>query len=502
MTKFSNDPTTLVTTAIAGGWPYAPFVGVLIEQGVPVLDRDLNLRADLAAEVFRARIREHIGSGTPSGAADQFLFGATTPVSNDFLLTPGTLLVDGVEVSFAGAPIKYSDQAALHPELANTPLALAPLTVPVGQRFDCVYVDVWFDEIDSTVDPLLFHADEYEIETSIRLKPKWVVRVREGSDSLVGFTGLLGHRYYALGYIQRNGATITQAMINDRRVVDLGLVSQANQINDALETRKNLHSWLAPHFLAEPYSSPSAHVGMHMQVFGNNLDLGSVRVEFGMMPAQALDVVPDDEPVRSLGKQPQTRMPAKGRPIAQSKFQLSTVTQVVVAAPATSWQILQAALEPPVLTALLATELEFVDAKVVGDPQTDVLTIEVPQEAHGYTFVKVTNELGSAIVHRALFVYGPPVWGPPGQQFATYQHRPAYTNGKLALLGANFNLPGTEVEVSGNGVDWGPATVVDSTPLGCVVTAQGWAGEYWYRVKNFASPDFVQSTDSIKVVKP
>lgn len=497
MANFSKDPLSVLTANAA-------YVGVLIEQGVPVLDRDLNLRAELPAEVLRRHVRNYLGSGTPTGAADQFKIAAADPETNDFVIQrgaddPGRILVEGVEVEITAPELRYTDQFALHPELEGTPLALEPLDVPPGPRFDCVYIDVWFDEVDSADDPSLYHPDEYEIETSVRLRRNWVVRVHKGSSNLVGLVKQPGHRYLALAYLQRQGATITADMVHDLRVTDLGLPAQAAQITDALAMQKNLHSWLAPRFHARPYGSPSAHVGMRLQIHGANFDLGGVTVEFGTREPEALDLVPDAEP---------TRAPAKSQPTqSTSHFQLTAVSQqigVVQQVGVTqiaTWQLVEALRAAPLLTAAQLALLKFVPAELTDEPRDDVLIVEVPAVS-GYAHVAVTNELGRTICQRSIFVYGPPVWAPPGKQFATYQRRPAYAGGKLALLGANFDLPGTVVEVSGNGTDWGPVTVVDATPLGCVVNAQKWAGEYWYRVKNFAGPDFVQSTDRIKVVKP
>ena len=59
MADFSQSPLDLLLTNQQKG-----YVGIHIEQGVPILDRDLNLLHDLVAATVRAVITRYIGNVT------------------------------------------------------------------------------------------------------------------------------------------------------------------------------------------------------------------------------------------------------------------------------------------------------------------------------------------------------------------------------------------------------------------------------------------------------
>lgn len=474
MANFSKNPNDVLKQNFD-----ANYVGVLIEQGVPVLDRDLNLRIDLPAEVFRSTVEKYIGSGTPTGPATQFMITPIFPVVKDFKINPGTILVHGIEVTLKEPGLLYTEQIPLHPGLLP-PIALADLDPPgqgQGTRIDCVYIDVWFDHIESAQDPELFHPDEYELQTSVRLKPNWVVRVAHTIDPPPEPDG---HHYLVLATIERPEQVqpIAFGKVTDKRVCDLGLSSQAAQITEELAATSNLKSWLAPRFQTKPFSNPSAYVGMNLRVYGVNFDLGPITVEFGVGPADPLDLRPS---------------PGGGF-LAQSNFE--GVVMLGALTPETESGGLTG------LTGLTSRNKTWVPAEVRLEPTTDELTVIVPPGIYGEVYVAVTNGVGRSIAPRTLPIYGAPVWAPPGAQYKSFG-RDAYVNGKLGLMGSFFDLPGTVVEVAGASSDsWGAAKVVDTSPLGCVVIAPKYPGQYWYRVKNLASPDFVTSTDLVTIKKP
>ena len=99
MTDFSKLPDDVLATNRDKG-----YVGMHFEQGVPVLDRDINLLQDLLTTTVRSIVTRYIGNGIASGG-EGFGIGAL-PAANDFQILaggspPGTCLVGGIEVRSA-----------------------------------------------------------------------------------------------------------------------------------------------------------------------------------------------------------------------------------------------------------------------------------------------------------------------------------------------------------------------------------------------------------------
>src|SRR5690242_13914393 len=97
MSDFSKSPLDLLLENQQKG-----YVGIHIEQGVPILDRDLNLLHDLITATVRSVVSRYIGSGIASGM-DGFQIQAI-PADNDFLIGANTggsgiCLVGGLEVT-------------------------------------------------------------------------------------------------------------------------------------------------------------------------------------------------------------------------------------------------------------------------------------------------------------------------------------------------------------------------------------------------------------------
>jgi len=190
------------------------YVGIHIEQGVPVLDRDLNLLHDLVAATVRGVITRYIGDGAAAGA-DGFAVQALPAGQNsqNFRIAaadggPGTCMVGGIEVTLP-APITYTGQVGLPP--LTTPSAAQP-----DPRTDTVYLDVFLIEVDGTVDTDLTNNLDVGVQTSVRLKPGFVVRVAEGAPVPAPPAG---HVYYPLARLARrqNQDAILTAMITDLR---------------------------------------------------------------------------------------------------------------------------------------------------------------------------------------------------------------------------------------------------------------------------------------------
>lgn len=139
----------------------------------------------------------------------------------------GRLIVDG-RMAVIETATKYSEQ----PLYQNNRLAgqwgvspLPPLTTPAAAAPYIAYLDIWHREVDGREDEAL--VDIYiGIETAIRLRREWVVRVATEVD----YPGLLaarpvGHSYYPLARINRaaGNSAITTAMLIDLRQTDNSL---------------------------------------------------------------------------------------------------------------------------------------------------------------------------------------------------------------------------------------------------------------------------------------
>lgn len=161
---------------------------------------------------------------------------AETGSGNDFLISggdgtsegAGRILAEGEEV-INETDLTYSSQSLYE----NTALAgqwnvpvIPPLTGPSGSdRQDIVYIDVWEREIlaeedDQIVQPAI------GIETAIRLKREWAIRVAPSAADLSGITRIANHRYLILARLNRkvtDGNMITEVSISDMRKRQLKL---------------------------------------------------------------------------------------------------------------------------------------------------------------------------------------------------------------------------------------------------------------------------------------
>lgn len=190
--------------------PGKGYTGIRLQKGVPLLDRDWNELEDIRryAEVM---LRKHyIGNGVPD--ENSFKIETSDPPANDFKIHGGRCLVDGFEVENGVDFILYSQQ-----EEVKT------LNVPSSDRTDTVYLDVWVEEVTSTQDEALKNANDVRMETCIRHKIRWLVKVAEGGQRV---SEEPSHHYYNIASIHRKEGknTIEAADIVDLRSTGLELL--------------------------------------------------------------------------------------------------------------------------------------------------------------------------------------------------------------------------------------------------------------------------------------
>lgn len=211
------------------------YVGVRLQQGVPIVDADWNELEDIRRYDLQAFLKWFVGNGVPNGNDGFEIRSVIEP--NDLSIrggdgTPegtGRVLVEGLDVlnendlPYTAQPL-YNN-AALGAEWGVDPIP--PLTTPAGNRTDTAYLDVWEREVDSTEDADLVNP-AIGVETCVRIKREWAVRVVEGSPTVPVPTA--GHTFYGLARIDRVGgaAVIPTSGITDLRETILSL-------NDALD---------------------------------------------------------------------------------------------------------------------------------------------------------------------------------------------------------------------------------------------------------------------------
>lgn len=280
MGDFSRSPSEMLAASQQQG-----YLGLHIEQGVPVLDRDLNLLHDLLAARISSAFARHIGDGLPAGA-DGFAVKALEAPENigNFSITagqdgqPGTCLVAGMEVTIRTATTYLRQRPA--------PVALSTPTPPQpNPRRDLVYLDVSVTEVNAAADHDLANPRDVGMQTSVRLKLDWTVRVAEGRPIPQPEAG---HSFYPLAELRRPHGTdtIDDSMITDLRQHRL-TVSDLEQRLTVLEAVLLRPTFAQP---PEPQIVPRrGAIGSKVMLSGTNFGNGSMTVFFRDKKAEIAD---------------------------------------------------------------------------------------------------------------------------------------------------------------------------------------------------------------------
>lgn len=270
MGNFSKEPLQTLLDNLGKG-----YTGLHLEQGVPFMDRDFNLLNDLISALVRRIVFRYIGNGVAAGA-EGFAVEAI-PADNDFRIASqnpggGVCLVGGIEI-FLPADLNYGDQAGMPP--LTTPDATQP-----DPRVDAVYLDVWLEEVDGTEDGDLLNGDDVGIQTSVRERPAWRVRVAEGVPVPAP---LPGHAHYRVARITRprSDAEIRDDMITDDRRTIRSL-SEVESRLALLETLVVLPAFEPP---PNEFAPNLGGQGTQVTLSGKNFNIGTPRVFFGTAEA-------------------------------------------------------------------------------------------------------------------------------------------------------------------------------------------------------------------------
>ena len=197
------------------------YVGVRLQQGVPLLDADWNEKDDIHRQQNRIHLKQFLGDGIPSDS-NGFHIGPVTE-GNDFAIADGMAMVDGMLVVNHHSGLTYLGQAAA------LGVTVDPIAPPAsGTREDLVYLDVWEEEVDPTGVP---NPDDrlinprIGVETCVRLERRWRVSVAEGPIELSEVPQEPGHSYLSLARLRRTGGAdlVSASSIFDLRRIDMNV---------------------------------------------------------------------------------------------------------------------------------------------------------------------------------------------------------------------------------------------------------------------------------------
>ena len=184
--------------------PLKDYVGVRLQQGVPVLDADWNELNDVTRQELYDTFSLTFTDGVQPHGFD--LEVGFRQESNDFSVLAGAALIQGRPVRVR-KNLRYSTQPWTDPQRAarDGVAVIPPLTTPTGAantppRTDIVYLDVWEREVGSIEDANLINP-AIGVETCVRVKREAAVRVAEGAVSLPSAPA--GHAFLPLALLRR-----------------------------------------------------------------------------------------------------------------------------------------------------------------------------------------------------------------------------------------------------------------------------------------------------------
>jgi hypothetical protein len=301
--------------------PVKRYVGVRLQQGVPIVDADWNELDDVLRFELRVLRRSFIGNGIPAGS-DAFRIDGTG-VANDFFIRRGVVpgpgattvetglkfaghcLVDGLsvlipdDIAFTSQPLHVSRGAVADAEAARLGVPkVAALSAPAASETLAVYLDVWERLLMPSEEPTLV-LPALGTESCARVKREWVVRTRVGTTVPIppDPASIPGHSYLLLATITRAAgqANVAAGSVTDRRVLRLSL----NDVVSRLATIERLT--LQPAFNAAPnqFAPKTGAVGQTVTLNGRNFNLGGVTVGFTNAAQFTADTAPSVPPTAS-----------------------------------------------------------------------------------------------------------------------------------------------------------------------------------------------------------
>ena len=240
--------------------PLKRYIAVRLQQGVPIVDADVNELDDIRSFELRAFIKWFVGDGVPEGS-DGFRIAANglehdvaikrggdaPPAGTDSITTGlnhvGRLFVDGRD-ALLERDMGLAEQD-LHESQPDAAALASKWHVPVVEKLPpitgkvLVYLDVWDRLVTPDEEPELI-LPGLGTESAARERREWVVRWTEGAAVPPAGEAIRGHSYYALASIARrkSAEVVTDADITDLRERRL-LVPPATLVDDVLGVTPN-----------------------------------------------------------------------------------------------------------------------------------------------------------------------------------------------------------------------------------------------------------------------
>lgn len=223
--------------------PIKAFCNVRLQQGVPLVDADINELDDIRKFEVRAFLKWFVGNGNPAGNDGFRIVAASQPAVDDFVISAGAQLaaagappdtsvssqalnefsvaacgrciVDGLDVIIR-SDISYKSQPLYHGQSGAQALAaaygvpvIADIPTLAATGAVAVYLDVWERMVAPSEDSALV-VPPLGTESCARMKREWVVRTMSAAGGAPPpVVAGLPHHYYLLAIFRQrivNGA--------------------------------------------------------------------------------------------------------------------------------------------------------------------------------------------------------------------------------------------------------------------------------------------------------
>jgi hypothetical protein len=198
--------------------PDKGYIGIRLQQGVPLLDRDWNELEDIRRHADVQLNKNYIGGGTPDNG---FAVSPTEPPALDFRIAAGRCMVDGFDVVNAPPENKDFILFSQQPDAQD-------LSKLAADKEHAVYIDAWVREVNAAMDKDLANSQDIKVETAIRHQLVWRVRVADGDN----YTKEDFHHYYPIAKIKA-GADKKITLAADLRVTGLTLANIKESVKSA-----------------------------------------------------------------------------------------------------------------------------------------------------------------------------------------------------------------------------------------------------------------------------
>jgi hypothetical protein len=200
--------------------PAKNYIGVRLQQGVPLVDADWNELNDVVRHELYNGLKLALPNGVTS-RADLKIFNVPPDFENNIRTFGGTAIIEGRPIDVG--IIIYSNQLWTNPTRAaqDGVAVIPPLTSPTAPRTDIAYLDVWEREVGSVEDSTIVNP-VIGVETCVRLRREFALRVAEGTTTIP--QAPTGHVFLPLALLRRpGGPLLLNSHIQDIRSLVYGL---------------------------------------------------------------------------------------------------------------------------------------------------------------------------------------------------------------------------------------------------------------------------------------